>query len=286
MTLHEAHRTLGGRGRAIAGPYLVHEGAHVFYADGPHWAWLRERGLVDGLGRPAVRDYRMGFVRDGRMRLLPPAGFLRMMATGPRTAPVEMDFHTWASRSYGERTARVAANAISVVTYDADTGRLSAAFVWDLLRRVFAPRPPHGPVGGRRLAGGDRPARRPRPRPRRTRRAGLSRDRAAGRADDRRDRAVVGAAPARRRHAALGERRLRDAGPGRALGAGRPLHLLGPGRRRLPRELLHAGPHGRAPRGRRCSRSTCRSAAASPGPRRPGGWRRWPIWRCPAGASA
>ncbi|MFC5818239.1 NAD(P)-binding protein [Nonomuraea harbinensis] len=142
VTLHEAHRTLGGRRRAIAGPYLVHEGAHVFYADGPHWAWLRERGLVAGLGRPAVRDYRMGFVRDGRMRLLPPVGFLRMMATGPRTAPVEMDFHTWASRSYGERTARVAANAISVVTYDADTGRLSAAFVWDLLRRVFAPRPP------------------------------------------------------------------------------------------------------------------------------------------------
>ncbi len=142
VTLHEAHKTLGGRGRATGGPYLVHEGAHVFYADGPHWAWLEKRGLVEGLGRPAVHDSRMGFVRDGRMRLLPPAGFLRMMATGPRTAPVEVDFHTWASGLYGERTARVAANAISVVTYDADTGRLSAAFVWDLLRRVFALRRP------------------------------------------------------------------------------------------------------------------------------------------------
>ena len=29
---------------------------------------------------------------------------------------------------------------LGVVTYDADPGRLSAAFVWDLLRRVTAPR--------------------------------------------------------------------------------------------------------------------------------------------------
>ncbi|MEO3892242.1 FAD-dependent oxidoreductase [Nonomuraea sp. B5E05] len=142
VTLHEAHRSLGGRGRAAGGPYLAHEGAHVFYADGPHWTWLKERGLVGALGRPAVRDYRMGFVRDGRLRRLPPAGFVRMMATGPRTAPVEVDFHTWASTRYGEHTARIAANAISVVTFDADTGRLSAAFVWNLLRRVFALRPP------------------------------------------------------------------------------------------------------------------------------------------------
>ncbi|RSN11723.1 FAD-dependent oxidoreductase [Nonomuraea sp. WAC 01424] len=142
VTVHEAHRSLGGRGRAIGGPYLAHEGAHVFYADGPHWTWLKERGLIGALGRPAIRDYRMGFVRDGRMRRLPPAAFVRMMATGPRTAPVEVDFHTWAAGRYGERAARIAANAISVVTFDADTGRLSAAFVWGLLRRVFAPRPP------------------------------------------------------------------------------------------------------------------------------------------------
>ncbi|PRX68621.1 phytoene dehydrogenase-like protein [Nonomuraea fuscirosea] len=142
VTLYEAHRSLGGRGRAIGGPYLAHTGGHVFYADDPNWAWLRERGLVGALGRPALRDFRTGFVRDGRMRALPPAGFVRMMATGPATAPVDVDFHTWASARYGERTARAAANAISVVTYDADTGRLSAAFVWNLLRRVFALRVP------------------------------------------------------------------------------------------------------------------------------------------------
>ncbi|WP_165977738.1 FAD-dependent oxidoreductase, partial [Nonomuraea diastatica] len=127
---------------ATGGPYLAHDGAHVFYADGPHWTWLRERCLVGALGRPAVRDARAGFVRDGRLRRLPPAGFARMMATGPRTAPVDVDFHTWASALYGESTARTAANAIGVVTFDADTGRLSAAFVWTLLRRVFALRVP------------------------------------------------------------------------------------------------------------------------------------------------
>ncbi len=59
-----------------------------------------------------------------------------------RTAPVDQDFHTWAAHRYGEVAARAAASAIGVATYDADTGRLSAAFVWDIFRRVFAPKPP------------------------------------------------------------------------------------------------------------------------------------------------
>ncbi|WP_219509701.1 FAD-dependent oxidoreductase [Nonomuraea ceibae] len=144
VTLHEAHSTLGGRGRATARPYIAHEGAHVFYADGPHWTWLAERGLTEPLGRPSIRDAaRVGFVRHGRLRHLPPANFVRMMLLGRgKKAPVDQDFFSWAAGMYGEDTARVAANAISVVTLDADTGRLSAAFVWDLLRRVFAPKPP------------------------------------------------------------------------------------------------------------------------------------------------
>ena len=36
----------------------------------------------------------------------------------------------------------MAANAMGVVTYDSDPGRLSAAFVWDLFQRVTAPRAP------------------------------------------------------------------------------------------------------------------------------------------------
>jgi putative NAD(P)-binding protein len=143
VTLHEAHGTLGGRGRATAPPYVAHEGAHVFYADGPHWAWLAERGLTGKLGMPGPGALlRAGFRRDGVFRRGAPAGFLRMLMHRRRPAPVDQDFAGWAGARYGEVAATAAANAISVATYDADTGRLSAAFVWNLLHRVFAPKPP------------------------------------------------------------------------------------------------------------------------------------------------
>lgn len=143
VDLYEAHDTLGGRGRATPAPYRAHEGPHVFYADLDHWKWLTDRDLVGKLGRPSVRDLKLGFVRDGRLRTAPPAGLLRMMMPGrPRTAPVDVSFHEWASERYGEQAARAAARAIGVVTYEADTGRLSAAFVWGLWCRVFAPTVP------------------------------------------------------------------------------------------------------------------------------------------------
>ncbi|QFG24179.1 FAD-dependent oxidoreductase [Actinomadura sp. WMMB 499] len=152
VTLHEAHRTLGGRGRATPAPYVAHEGAHVFYADGPHWSWLTERGLAGPLGTYNTRMMTHTFFRaDGRLRRVPPAGFLRMAGRTPLLrAPVDRDFRSWASARFGERTAERAASAISVVTYDADTGRLSAAFVWELIGRVFAPKRPavRWPIGG------------------------------------------------------------------------------------------------------------------------------------------
>ncbi|MFD0901864.1 FAD-dependent oxidoreductase [Actinomadura sediminis] len=152
VTLHEAHRTLGGRGRATPAPYVAHEGAHVFYADGPHWTWLTDRGLAGPLGRYNARMMTHTFFRaGGRLRRVPPAGFLRMAARTPfLRAPVDRDFRSWAAERFGERTAEQAAGAISVVTYDGDTGRLSAAFVWELIGRVFAPKRPavRWPVGG------------------------------------------------------------------------------------------------------------------------------------------
>ncbi|PSK99365.1 putative NAD(P)-binding protein [Murinocardiopsis flavida] len=151
VTLHEAHSALGGRGRATAPPHVAHDGSHVFYADGPHWRWLAERGLAGPLGRPPARAaLRAGFRSDGGFRRGVPAGFLRMVAHRNRPAPVDRDFLGWAAERYGERATRAAANAISVVTYDADTGRLSAAFVWELLHRVFAPAVPavRWPIGG------------------------------------------------------------------------------------------------------------------------------------------
>ncbi|MEV5575801.1 FAD-dependent oxidoreductase [Spirillospora sp. NPDC052269] len=144
VVLHEAHKKVGGRGRATASAlHMAHDGAHVFYADGPHYQWLKKRGLVAGLGWPSPLAFsRVRFRVDGRLRAAPPPGVLRAQSRGWLKAPVDEDFHSWASGRWGEETARRLASMIAVTTYDADTGRLSAAFVWDLFQRVHGPRVP------------------------------------------------------------------------------------------------------------------------------------------------
>ncbi|ETA95313.1 MULTISPECIES: NAD(P)-binding protein [Mycobacterium avium complex (MAC)] len=144
VRLYEAHDRLGGRGRATPPPYVAHDGAHVFYADGPHYKWLKKRGFVNRLGwpGPVAMATLLHFRVDGRIRALPPLPMLRPQSRKWLTAPVDVDFHTWASGRWGEKTATQMANAISVVTYHADTGQLSAAFVWTLFQRVLGPNPP------------------------------------------------------------------------------------------------------------------------------------------------
>lgn len=141
VVVHEAHRSLGGRARTTAAPWIAHEGPHVFYADGPHWRWLVERDLVGRAATLSWADVRGVRVhRDRRLRRTPPPGLLAMLAHRRRRAPVDQDFFSWAAARHGPATARAAASLMGVVTYDADPGRLSAAFVWDLLLRVTAPR--------------------------------------------------------------------------------------------------------------------------------------------------
>jgi len=151
VVLHEAHSTLGGRARTTSGPWIAHEGPHAFYADGPHWQWLVERDLVGPFVTVPLRAAPgIWFHRDGRLRRTPPAALLPMLAHRRRRAPVDLDFHSWAAALHGDEAARAAANLLGVVTFDHDPGRLSAAFVWDLLLRVTAPRAPavRWPVGG------------------------------------------------------------------------------------------------------------------------------------------
>jgi phytoene dehydrogenase-like protein len=152
VTVHEAHHTLGGRGRAAAGPYLAHEGPHVFYCDGPHWAWLAGRGLTGPPAPFSLRDQVSGvrFWHEGRLRRVPPVGWLRMVYGGRKQhAPADRSFRDWAAGIWGERAAAAAASFTGVVTYDADPGRLSAAFVWQLLMRVTAaPAAVRYPAGG------------------------------------------------------------------------------------------------------------------------------------------
>lgn len=167
VVVHEARATLGGRARTTEAPRLAHAaggtsspdsarpsgpgwgrdllppGPHAFYADGPHWSWLAERDLVGPVATVPLREVRgIWFHRGGRLRRTLPASVLPLLAHRSRRAPVDVDFHTWAAALHGEEAARAAAGLLGVVTYDYDPGRLSAAFVWDVLRRVTAPRPP------------------------------------------------------------------------------------------------------------------------------------------------
>jgi phytoene dehydrogenase-like protein len=65
-----------------------------------------------------------------------------MLARRRLRAPVERDFGSWATGRFGEHAAKAAAGLVGVLTYEADPGRLSAAFVWERLLRATAPKPP------------------------------------------------------------------------------------------------------------------------------------------------
>ncbi len=149
VRLLEAHHTLGGRARATAPPYVAHDGPHVLYRDGPWWRWLAERALIgasSGVPLPGLAGFR--FRHGGALRRTPPAALLRVLAQRRRSAPVDADFHSWIRDRHGEPAALAASRLMGVATFDADPGRLSAAFVWPRLLRVFAPRPPARYVTG------------------------------------------------------------------------------------------------------------------------------------------
>src|SRR5215212_5842301 len=146
VTLHEAHRTLGGRWRSTpvrrkAAPlYRAHEGPHVVYRDGPIWAWLKERGLLGVTCRVPLRQAaRFRFWHQGRLRPVPPVGFLRAVwVSRRRDVPVDQSFRDWASKLVGDEAAEMGASASGVGLFHHDPGSLSAAFVAERLSRVYA----------------------------------------------------------------------------------------------------------------------------------------------------
>lgn len=135
VRLLEAHRMLGGRGRTAEGPFRANLGPHVVYDDGPLWTWLVERGLAGDEPRSPIRGIR--FRRDGRLRRTPPAALFGLVKLARHQAPIGVDFRTWVTEHCGPETAAVASKAAGVFTFDADPGRLSAAFVWERLVRVL-----------------------------------------------------------------------------------------------------------------------------------------------------
>ena len=152
VVVHEAHATLGGRARTSEPPWLAHEGPHAFYADGPHWHWLVERDLVGPVATLPLREVRGDLVPPRRAPAPDAAGEPAAAARPP--APPRPGGRRLPH--LGRRAARRGGGAGRGATCWAWSpttpipGRLSAAFVWDLLLRVTAPRAPavRWPVGG------------------------------------------------------------------------------------------------------------------------------------------
>ncbi|MEU0233869.1 MULTISPECIES: NAD(P)-binding protein [unclassified Streptomyces] len=139
VTLYEAHRALGGRARTAEGPYRTNDGPHALYSGGPHWTWLKQRGLLGPLAPlPPAEGLRFRFHRGGALRRVPPPGLLRQSLRTARDAPVDADFRTWATGLAGARTARVAAAYSGVALFHHDPGALSARFVQERLHRAAA----------------------------------------------------------------------------------------------------------------------------------------------------
>ncbi|MFE0453532.1 NAD(P)-binding protein [Streptomyces sp. NPDC058914] len=151
VTLHEAHDTLGGRARTADGPYRTNEGPHALYNGGAHWAWLKRRDLVGPLAPlPPLEAARLRLRHKGALRRTPPFSMLKLLRPGARrTAPVDVDFLTWATEVAGEEGARAAAHYSAVALFHHDPGALSAAFVQErLLRATKLPPEAHYPRGG------------------------------------------------------------------------------------------------------------------------------------------
>ena len=141
VELLEAHRMLGGRARSSRGDYVANLGPHVVYDNGAIWPWLAERGLVAGVGRVPRRPS-LVFRFRGERRRVPPAAALRALRILRRPdAPVDQDLRHWVDSHAGPEVAEVAARLCGVFTFDADPGRLSAAFVTERARQVFTVRP-------------------------------------------------------------------------------------------------------------------------------------------------
>lgn len=111
----------------------------MLYGDGPLYAWLRKRDLLGRTtGVPVAGLARLRFRVGGQRRRMPPPGLVRAMLARRRVAPVDASFADWATSSFGEATAHLAASAAGVVTFHHDPGELSAAFVWERLWRALA----------------------------------------------------------------------------------------------------------------------------------------------------
>lgn len=136
VELHEATSLLGGRARSTTGEFVANHGGHVIYADGPLWSWLTERGLGQPARKPPVRGVR--FRHGGRSRHTPPLALVSALRLVRHDAPVDRSLRAWATELVGPESAELLCRSCHVFSFDADPGRLSAAFCMERLRRAVS----------------------------------------------------------------------------------------------------------------------------------------------------
>lgn len=146
VQLYEERATLGGRAQTTGRPYLANLGGHALYSDGTFWDWLAERRLL-----PATVDRgseRLHYRRNGQVsERLTELGDALNVVVGDR-APVDISFRDWAERRVGSVATGLLIGFASLNTFEADAGRLSAAFVNERLRRTLKPNVARYVVGG------------------------------------------------------------------------------------------------------------------------------------------
>jgi phytoene dehydrogenase-like protein len=149
VRLLEAHEQLGGRARSTPGPYKANLGPHAILASSPFWRWLGERDLIPPYARPRLSGVR--FRWQDQIRRVPAVGAaVAALRLRGRTAPVDLDFRTWACDQVGAEAGEILARSAGILTYHHDPGELSAAFLWEPLVRGLLSAPPTAryPIGG------------------------------------------------------------------------------------------------------------------------------------------
>jgi phytoene dehydrogenase-like protein len=149
VRLLEAHAELGGRARSTPAPYKVNLGPHALLSNSPFWHWLGERDLLPPHARPPLSGVRFRW-RDDIRRVPAVGAAVAALRLRGRTAPVELDFRTWASSHVGAEAADALSRSAGILTYHHDPGELSAAFLWEPLVRGLLSAPPTArfPIGG------------------------------------------------------------------------------------------------------------------------------------------
>lgn len=142
----ERRPELGGRARTTSAPYHANLGPHALYSNGDLWRWLEDQDLL-----PPTVD------RGPERILLRHRGELAYALPGFREAlssilgaeaPADVSFRSWAESAASPSGVELVCGLAFIPTFEADAGRLSAAFVHERLRRALQPDVVHYVVGG------------------------------------------------------------------------------------------------------------------------------------------